>query len=382
MASVEIKNLTKKYEGGKTVAAENMTLRIEDGEFFVLLGPSGCGKTTTLRSIAGLLKPDEGVIKIGEKVVLDSKNNKMVSPGDRNIAMVFQQYAIYPHMTVRDNIGFPLTVRKTDKKEKEEKVRKVARMLGIEELLNRKPGQLSGGQRQRVALGRALVMDPQVYLFDEPLANLDAKLRDRMRGELKELHRKMKNTYVFVTHDQVEAMNMADRIMVMNEGKCVQLGTPDDLFLRPKDVFVAGFIGTPRMNFADVTVTEEKGKLMFASEDLKIPVPSGMKKELKNHIGKEITIAIRPSRIRITDTKGKTLSPNYVVKGKVSIVEPMGETNLVHVYVGKHRIIVEEDEKRPGEGSEAFFELDPKRIHVYDKKTGEVIAYALANRKS
>lgn len=259
MALVSVRNLTVTYNKGRTVAAGGLDLSVRDGELFILLGPSGCGKTTVLHSIAGLIEPDEGEVRIGDEAMTSVENRVHVAPQDRKIAMVFQEYALYPNMTVRGNLSFPLENIGVDKNEIDEKVRKTAKLMGLDDLLGRKPAELSGGQRQRVALGRAIIRDPRVFLLDEPLGNLDAKLRIRMRFELKKLQRALGVTTVYVTHDQTEAMTMADRIMLMKDGTAVQVGTPDDLFSRPKNLFVAGFIGTPPMNLIDCTLVEGGG---------------------------------------------------------------------------------------------------------------------------
>lgn len=255
MAGVKLVNVWKQF--GEVTAVKNMNLDIKDGEFMILLGPSGCGKTTTLRMISGLEEPTKGQIYIGDKLVADPEKGVFVPPKDRDIAMVFQSYALYPHMTVYDNIAFPLKLRKVPKQEIDQRVREVAEMLGLTELLKRKPRELSGGQRQRVALGRAIVRKPQVFLMDEPLSNLDAKLRVKMRAELKKLQRQLGVTTIYVTHDQVEAMTMGDRIAVINAGELQQVGSPDEVYDKPANTFVAGFIGSPPMNSMDASITED-----------------------------------------------------------------------------------------------------------------------------
>src|SRR5437764_6777269 len=265
MASVEIRGLRKEFEG--TVAVENLDLEVHDKEFVVLLGPSGCGKTTTLRCIAGLESPSDGEIRIGDRVVND------LEPKDRNIAMVFQSYALYPHMTVYQNLAFPLENRKMAEREIVSRVNKTARLLQIENLLGRKPAQLSGGQRQRVAVGRAIVRQPEVFLFDEPLSNLDAKLRVNMRAELIKLHDRLDATMIYVTHDQVEAMTMGDRIVVMRNGFIQQVGPPMEVYNQPQNQFVAGFIGSPPMNFLEAQLVPDNGGLAVDLQGLRLPLP-------------------------------------------------------------------------------------------------------------
>src|SRR5438552_13816633 len=264
MASVEIRGLRKEFEG--TVAVENLDLEVHDKEFVVLLGPSGCGKTTTLRCIAGLESASDGEIRIGDRVVND------LEPKDRNIAMVFQSYALYPHMTVYQNLAFPLENRKMAEREIVSRVNKTARLLQIENLLSRKPAQLSGGQRQRVAVGRAIVREPEVFLMDEPLSNLDAKLRVQMRAELSKLHNRLQTTMIFVTHDQTEAMTMGDRIVVMKDGRVQQVGTPLEIYKHPDNMFVAGFIGSPAMNFFSVVLEESAGRVFVRADAFRLPL--------------------------------------------------------------------------------------------------------------
>src|SRR5678815_1398309 len=291
MAQVVLKNLNKKYDEVHAVKDVNLTIR--DKEFMVLVGPSGCGKTTTLRMVAGLEEITAGEIVIGDRVVND------LPPKDRDIAMVFQNYALYPHMTVYDNMAFGLKMRKFAKAEIEKRVQEAADLLGIRELLKRKPRQLSGGQRQRVAVGRAIVRHPQVFLFDEPLSNLDAKLRVQMRVELKRLHDRLETTAVYVTHDQVEAMTLGDRVVVMKDGIVQQIGEPLDLYNRPVNKFVAGCIGSPAMNFATVTMADGNGRLTAKNGGLEIEVPAPHADRLRAHTGHQLTIGIRPEDLRV-----------------------------------------------------------------------------------
>src|SRR6202167_3735183 len=291
MARVLIRNLNKKYD--EVHAVKGVNLEIRDREFVVLVGPSGCGKTTTLRMVAGLESITSGDVLIGDTVVND------LPPMDRDIAMVFQNYALYPHMSVYDNMAFGLKMRKFARPEIDRRVREAADILGIEDYLKRKPRQLSGGQRQRVALGRAIVRHPQVFLFDEPLSNLDAKLRVQMRVELKKLHERLGTTAIYVTHDQVEAMTLGDRVVVMKDGLVQQVGDPMELYNQPANRFVAGFIGSPAMNFAPVRIAAENGSLCAEGEGLRIKVPAPMKERVGPYAGKESTLGVRPEDLHI-----------------------------------------------------------------------------------
>jgi multiple sugar transport system ATP-binding protein len=289
MAEVKLVHVTKKF--GEVQAVEDFTLHIKDGEFLILVGPSGCGKSTVLRSIAGLEEISSGEIHIGDRLVND------VHPKDRDIAMVFQNYALYPHMNVYQNMAFSLKQKKTPKNDIDRLVRNSAKLLGINELLDRKPSQLSGGQRQRVALGRAIVRSPQVFLFDEPLSNLDAKLRIVMRAELLDLHQKLKTTSIYVTHDQVEAMTMGDRLVVMNQGRIKQVDTPQNLYDCPVNRFVAGFIGSPPMNFIECKVGKGRGEASCKNGSFDLRIPSEKAAKLEPYIGKEVILGIRPEHI-------------------------------------------------------------------------------------
>ncbi|MEL6680101.1 MAG: sn-glycerol-3-phosphate ABC transporter ATP-binding protein UgpC, partial [Pseudomonadota bacterium] len=311
MASLTLSNLVKTFD--KTDVLHGIDLEVADGEFVVFVGPSGCGKSTTLRIIAGLEEASSGTIQIDGQVV----NN--LEPKDRNIAMVFQNYAIYPHMSVRKNIGFGLRTAKMAKADKEARVDEVAAILGMTDLLDRKPNQLSGGQRQRVAIGRAMVRDPSVFLFDEPLSNLDAQLRTQMRLEIKKLHQRVGNTVVFVTHDQVEAMTMADRIVIMKDGHIQQVGTPSEVYHRPANTFVARFIGAPSMNMLAGRV---EGDAVHLEAGGVIPLP--------DHLGvanREVTLGLRPDDLRATAEPG-------VLSGTVMVVEPLGPDTLIYVDIG------------------------------------------------
>ncbi len=318
MAEVILKHICKTYEGG-VQAVKDCNIEIKDKEFVVLVGPSGCGKSTTLRMVAGLEDISSGELYIDDKMVND------VPPKDRDIAMVFQNYALYPHMTVYDNMAFGLKIRKFSKEEIDKRVRNAAKILGIEELLDRKPKALSGGQRQRVAVGRAIVREPKVFLFDEPLSNLDAKLRVQMRAEISKLHNQLQATMIYVTHDQVEALTMADKIVVMKLGVVQQIGGPMDLYNDPVNKFVAGFIGSPPMNFMDVTVKKD-GDVTYADEgSFKLKLSDAQAKLLKKYEGKKVVLGIRPEDLQYSEkaVDGET------VNGTLSVVEPLGaETHV------------------------------------------------------
>lgn len=350
---VTIDNLTKKF--GDVVGVEDLTLHIDDGEFVAFLGPSGCGKTTTLLTLAGIYKPTEGLIRFGDRVV------NTVQPKDRNIGMVFQSYALYPHMTVFQNIAYPLKLKKVDKKTQNERVGQVANVMGIGELLDRRPGQLSGGQQQRVALGRALVKEPDVLLFDEPLSNLDARLRLTMRGEIKHLQKNLGITSIYVTHDQVEAMTMADRIAVMSGGHLQAFDSPDALYDRPKTQFVAGFVGNPPMNFLDVEVSQANGGFIAATDSLRLGVPAGRAEASASHPS-AVVLGIRPEDIQIADAGD--------VRGEIFVVEPLGREDLIDVRVGPHSFILladTESQHRAGERVSLKFDMD--QAQFFDPKT-------------
>src|SRR5579864_215396 len=320
MARVAMRSLNKKYD--EVHAVIDVNLDIKDQEFVVLVGPSGCGKTTTLRMVAGLESITSGHISIDEKVVNE------LPPMDRDIAMVFQNYALYPHMSVYDNMAFGLKMRKFDKPEIAKRVQEAAEILGIEQLLKRKPRQLSGGQRQRVALGRAIVRHPQVFLFDEPLSNLDAKLRVQMRVELKKLHERLGTTAIYVTHDQVEAMTLGDRVVVMKDGMVQQMGEPLELYNQPANRFVAGFIGSPGMNFATVTVADAAGALWAENDGFRIQVPGHVTGRLGPYKGKQVTLGIRPEDLHIAT--GSDM-PEHCLDAEVDVVEKLGSQILLDV---------------------------------------------------
>ncbi|MEM5947432.1 sn-glycerol-3-phosphate ABC transporter ATP-binding protein UgpC [Spirochaetia bacterium 38H-sp] len=357
MATVELKNINKIY-GGKVHAVKNANISIEDGEFVVLVGPSGCGKTTTLRMIAGLEDITEG------DLFIDGVRMNDVPPKDRDIAMVFQNYALYPHMTVYDNMAFGLKIRKFPKEEIDERVQKAAKILDIEELLNRKPKELSGGQRQRVAVGRAIVREPKVFLFDEPLSNLDAKLRVQMRAELSALHNRLGKTMIYVTHDQVEAMTMADKIVVMRDGIIQQIGSPLHLYNNPANLFVAGFIGSPPMNFLSSTLSEENGRLVADEGDFKVMVPAEFESVLKEYVGKPVVFGIRPEDMEFDESgKGE-------IQATVDVVEPLGAEIHLYLSTGNNQIIVRTPPQHDFKvGEKVTFRPNLERAHFFDPET-------------
>src|SRR5579871_674420 len=377
MAGVVLKNLTKSFN--KVTAVNSINLEIRDKEFMVLVGPSGCGKTTALRMIAGLEEATGGEILIGERVVND------VSPKDRDIAMVFQNYALYPHMSVYDNMSFGLRLKRTPtrspwpfntkrtfgKSEIDQRVKQAANLLGLENLLQRKPKQLSGGQRQRVALGRAIVREPKVFLMDEPLSNLDAKLRVQTRAELIKLHRRLGITTVYVTHDQVEAMTMGDRIAVMSNGIIQQCDKPLTLYNHPANRFVAGFIGSPAMNFVPVKIVPEGDSLWADAGAFKVELPPDQANRARDHIGKECTFGIRPEDIYDRNLEGlvKPTSGNTIQVG-VDVVEPLGNDVEMYLTAGPHNIIAMIDSKTQARtGDTIDVVLDMEKTHLFDNET-------------
>ena len=350
MSNLKLSQLVKSY--GKTEVLHSIDLEIEDGEFVVLVGPSGCGKSTTLRLIAGLEETTGGTIEIGGNVV----NN--LEPKERDIAMVFQNYAIYPHMTVRKNIGFGLRSSKMPRADKDKRIDEIAEILGMTDLLSRKPSQLSGGQRQRVAIGRAMVRDPAVFLFDEPLSNLDAQLRTQMRLEIKKLHQRVGATIVFVTHDQVEAMTMADRIVIMKDGYIQQFGTPSEVYHTPANTFVAGFIGSPAMNMIPAKITngaiEIDGGARF---DFSPPFQGDRK----------VMLGIRPEDLEPADGPG-------LISGAVNVSEPLGHETLIHVGTVHGDIIAKADGREPPDvGTTVNLCADAQNIHLFDTESGEAL---------
>ena len=366
MAGVSVRKVVKAYEGG-VQAVRGIDLEIADQEFVVLVGPSGCGKSTTLRMIAGLEEITDGEIWIGGSVVND------VPPRDRDIAMVFQNYALYPHMTVFENMAFGLKLRKFPKSEIKKRVDEAARILDITPLLDRKPKALSGGQRQRVAMGRAIVRNPKVFLFDEPLSNLDAKLRVQMRTEIKKVHQLVPTTTVYVTHDQVEAMTLADRVVVMNGGIIEQVGPPQELYHKPATRFVAGFIGSPAMNFLPAKLTGENGTMAVQLDDgQSLRVPPSRHGRYAPHRGKEMLLGLRPEHITDTREQGKLgLEP---FKANVDVVEPMGMETLVHFYVGPTYAVARispDTTAQPGESLPLG--ADMNNMHLIEPATGNIV---------
>ncbi len=377
MAGLTLKGIYKKYPGG-VVAVTDVNLEIRDKEFIVLVGPSGCGKSTTLRMIAGLEEISEGELYIGDRLVND------IAPKDRDIAMVFQNYALYPHMTVFDNMAFGLKLRKVPKDEIERKVTEAAKILDLSHLLDRKPKAMSGGQRQRVALGRCIVRSPKVFLLDEPLSNLDAKLRAQMRTEISKIHKRLGTTFIYVTHDQTEAMTMGDRIVCMKDGFVQQVDTPQNLYENPVNKFVAGFLGSPQMNFIDAVLKEEYGQYIveFGSEDSRtmkgtkyqIIVPeSKSTPELGRYVGKEIVLGVRPESIH-DEPQYLQNATTGVVNAYVEITEMMGaEIYLYLVCEGNNLTARVSPRSTARPGDEIQVCIDPNRIHIFDKETEKAI---------
>ena len=361
MASVTFEHVSKKF--GDVAAVNDLNIHIEDKEFLVLVGPSGCGKTTALRSLAGLEEITSGEIKIADRVVND------VAPKDRDIAMVFQSYALYPHLSVYDNMAFGLKLRKVPKEEIKRRVNEAADVLGIRELLERKPRQLSGGQRQRVAVGRAIVREPKVFLFDEPLSNLDAKLRVAMRAEISKLHQRLKTTFIYVTHDQIEAMTMATRIAVINKGVLQQLDTPQNLYDSPANLFVAGFIGSPAMNFFPGRLRKEDGKLMVDAGDFVVAIPAKKAKPYEGLAGKDIVFGIRPENIHDVDFVPPGIDAEKVAV-KVDVTELMGNEIFLYLVSGKNTFVSRVDPRstlRVGQQASVAFDMDS--FHIFDAAT-------------
>lgn len=367
MASLTIKGLTKKY--GEMAAVDNLDLEVNDKEFVVLVGPSGCGKTTTLNSIAGLVEIDQGEIWFGDELVTSPEHGISKIPQKREVAMVFQDYAIYPHMTVFGNIAFPLEIRKVDKREVEARVRKAAQLLEIEELLNRKPKALSGGQRQRIALGRAMVRNPKIFLLDEPLANLDAKLRVRARVELRKLQQELGVTAIFVTHDQIEAMTIGDRIAVMNDGHLEQMGTPEELYHNPRNRFVAGFIGSPPMNMLEGRLEEKDGEPVIDLRFCIYELPKKARELMKETTSAEVILGIRPENIVIAKE-----SERNSLEATVVHIELTGKESNVHLEVGKSPLIaIRTSTQDLKAGDKVWLSFDEEKIHVFDQESGEAL---------
>jgi multiple sugar transport system ATP-binding protein len=363
MAEVSLHKVNKKFDANHVV--KDVDLEIRDKEFMVFVGPSGCGKTTTLRMIAGLEAITSGDIRIGDTVVNE------VPPMDRDIAMVFQNYALYPHMSVASNLAFGLKMRKFEKSEIESRIKRAATILGIEMLLERKPRQLSGGQRQRVALGRAIVRDPAVFLFDEPLSNLDAKLRVQMRVELKKLHERLAVTSIYVTHDQVEAMTLGDRVVVMKDGVVQQCGEPLELYNTPANRFVAGFIGSPAMNFADVTLAEKNGRVVAEAQGLSIGLSSELGARARAKANRQATLGIRPEDLHVA---GAGDAPEHCFDANVEVVEQLGSEILLDSRVGSSLFVASiEPTMRVRAHDKLRLALKPERLHLFDAETEAAI---------
>jgi multiple sugar transport system ATP-binding protein len=363
MAEVTVRKLNKKFD--LTHVVKDVDLQIHDKEFVVFVGPSGCGKTTTLRMIAGLEAITSGDILIDDTIVND------VPPMDRDIAMVFQNYALYPHMSVAGNMAFGLKMRKFEKSEIESRIKRAADILGIGDLLHRKPRQLSGGQRQRVALGRAIVRDPKVFLFDEPLSNLDAKLRVQMRVELKKLHERLGTTAIYVTHDQVEAMTLGDRVVVMKDGLVQQVGEPLELYNTPANRFVAGFIGSPAMNFADVTLAASNGKVWAEAPGLRIGLPEPVAHRVNGRNGGKATVGIRPEDIHIA---GPADPADLCFDVEVEVVEQLGSEILLDTRVGNSTFVASVDPTlRTRVHDRLKLAMNPARLHLFDAQTEAAI---------
>ena len=375
MASLSLKHIYKKYPGGVT-AVSDFCLEIKDKEFLIFVGPSGCGKSTTLRMIAGLEEISEGELYIGDKLVND------IAPKDRDIAMVFQNYALYPHMSVFENMAFGLKLRKTPKEEIKRRVEEAARILDIAHLLDRKPKALSGGQKQRVALGRAIVRYPKVFLLDEPLSNLDAKLRASMRTELTKLHKSVGTTFIYVTHDQTEAMTMATRIVVMKDGLIQQVDTPQTLYDKPVNIFVAGFIGTPQMNFINAVVEKKNGEyyIAFCGNSIKIPNSKYLNEREENvieeYVGKEIIAGIRPEALH-DDPMYLEKFADSVIETDVEVTELMGAEIYLYLIAGEEQNLIARvaASSQARAGDKIKIALDPDKIHLFDKDTERYIAH-------
>ncbi|MFA5156005.1 MAG: sn-glycerol-3-phosphate ABC transporter ATP-binding protein UgpC [Candidatus Omnitrophota bacterium] len=366
MAQVSLRNVTK-YFAGNIKAVDNINLGVENKEFMVLVGPSGCGKSTTLRMIAGLEEISEGSLYIGDRLVND------VPAKDRDIAMVFQNYALYPHMTLFENMAFGLKLRRYPKQEILQRVNDAADILGIKHLLGRRPREISGGERQRVAVGRAIVRKPKVFLFDEPLSNLDAKLRVQMRTEIHKLHIRLQTTIIYVTHDQVEAMTMGDRIAVMKQGVLQQVNDPIDIYDHPKNKFVAGFIGSPPMNFMNGRLIKKEGRIYFDEGRIMIKVVEDMYKKLEGYVGKEIIFGIRSEDI-YDKLFVSEAPPENIVRVNCEVVEPMGSEVYLYLNTGKHTFIARVGaHDRPKVNQDMDVVFDMSKVHFFAKDTEETI---------
>jgi len=361
MAEVILENIWKIYDGD-VAAVKNVSLKIKDREFMILVGPSGCGKSTTLRMIAGLEDISKGTVRIGHRIIND------VPPKDRDIAMVFQNYALYPHMTVYDNMAFGLKLRKFSKEDIHTRVMEAAKILGIEDYLARRPKQLSGGQRQRVAVGRAIVRKPEAFLFDEPLSNLDAKMRVQMRTEISKLHTQLETTMIYVTHDQIEAMTMGDRICVMKDGIIQQVDEPIQLYDYPVNKFVAGFIGTPPMNFFDGVIVAHDGKIFFREETFEIMLPDSWRVKAEPYINKKVCFGLRPENIGSEQAEREPNPPR--IKAKVEVIEPMGSETYIYLETGANSFIAKvEPHKKVAVGDDVYLAVYLPKAHMFDGET-------------
>ena len=366
MAKVILKDVMKSFPGG-AIAVNKVNVTCEEKEFLVLVGPSGCGKSTTLRMVAGLEELSGGEIWIDDTLVND------IPPKDRDIAMVFQNYALYPHMTVYENMAFGLKLRKYPKEEIKQRVMEAAEILGIQEMLDRKPKQLSGGQRQRVAVGRAIVRKPKVFLFDEPLSNLDAKMRVQMRAEISKLHTRLQATMIYVTHDQVEAMTMGDRIVVMKDGVIQQVADPITLYDKPKNKFVAGFIGSPSMNFIEGSLVKRSSGLFFNEDNFQVKLPEEMAAQVASLEGQEVVLGMRPEDI-YDKVYATNPSPDNTITATVEVVEPMGSEAYLYLTTGKTPFIARVDTHEQVEvNTDIELVFDMAKAHIFDATTGETI---------
>ncbi|NQU14294.1 MAG: sn-glycerol-3-phosphate ABC transporter ATP-binding protein UgpC [Desulfobacteraceae bacterium] len=365
MAEVRLSNITKCY--GKNTVVNAVNLTVKDKEFLALVGPSGCGKTTTLRMVAGLEDITEGDIYIGDRRVNE------VPPKDRDIAMVFQNYALYPHMNVYKNMAYGLQRRKFSKSDIDRRVKESAEILGIQEFLFRRPKELSGGQRQRVAMGRAIVRQPMVFLFDEPLSNLDAKLRVQMRGELAKLHGRLKTTIIYVTHDQIEAMTLADRIVIMNNGLIMQMGTPLEVYNNPDNMFVAGFIGSPSMNLLTARIVKDGEALYVDGKGFHLKIPNSLEPKYRTRLNSDVVFGIRPEHIN--DAFNSPMEGRDALESVVEVVEPIGSEVILVVKVGQHQVTARVDPLTEASvGQTIRLAIDMNKMHLFDKETGEVIS--------
>ncbi len=364
MAGLKLDKIVKKYPNGFQ-AVTDFDLEIEDKEFIIFVGPSGCGKSTTLRMIAGLEDIYSGDLYIGDRRVND------VAPKDRDIAMVFQNYALYPHMTVYDNMAFGLKLRKTPKEEIDRRVKEAAKILDIAHLLDRKPKALSGGQRQRVAMGRAIVREPKVFLMDEPLSNLDAKLRVQMRTEISKLHKRLETTFIYVTHDQTEAMTLGTRIVVLKDGFIQQVDTPQNLYHKPANLFVAGFIGSPQMNLLDATVSEKDGGLFLDFEGNSVRIPEGKAKAVRDggYIGKEVVFGIRPEDLHDEEAFMSTAQES-IFTSEVEVTEMLGAEIFLYLACGKANLVARVNPRNTSKhGDQIKLAIDTNKLHIFDKET-------------